>query len=209
MNKIKYPKVWLESVKLERRSIVDFCLLRELGLVTIGLILYLILVFVFDHQDQSGIMTGFVVVFAVIKTVYILKFTLRRTEEHLSHALASFYRCLSSLGSILILIILSFSLDYYCLTDCNSLSFSGISDGLSILERFSELMYFSIVTFATIGFGDIVPSTLGAKFLVVLEIGTSFIMVVFIISNFHNMHYSIVRQNGAISEHAKYDSGIN
>lgn len=164
-------------------------LFKEMGLITVGVLLYLILINVFSHHSQSVLMTVFVLLFAVIKVAYFLLFTLNRLEKHLRHNAFSFYRCLSSFSTIIILLILSFSLDYVCLSDCNALAFEGIQASSPLIYRFLEFNYFSVVTFATIGFGDIVPASLGAKLLVMLEITTSFFMVVFILSNFYNLHF--------------------
>ena len=46
-----------------------------------------------------------------------------------------------------------------------------------------DFFYFSVVTFATIGYGDIVPIAAEAKLLVLFEIASSFIMITFVIAN--------------------------
>ncbi len=48
--------------------------------------------------------------------------------------------------------------------------FLGITDGMSAT-------YFSVVTFATVGFGDIYPVSMLAKLLVISEIGTAIILL--------------------------------
>ena len=164
-------------------------LFKETGLITVGIALYLILINIFSHHEEAKIMIAFVIIFSGAKVSYFLLFTLNRLEKHLQHKAFSFYRCLASFAAIVILLILSFSLDYLCLTDCNAYAFKGIHVGTSLLYRFLEFNYFSVVTFATIGFGDIAPVSLGAKILVTLEIASSFFMVVFILSNFYNMHF--------------------
>lgn len=173
-------------------------LFREMGLITVGILLYVFLITVFSHQHQSMLMTGFVLLFALIKVAYFLFFTFYRIENHLRHRVASFYRCVASFGAVIILLILSFSLDYLCLSDCNTLAFLGVVQETPLLIQFFEFNYFSLVTFATIGFGDIVPLSLGAKFIVMLEITTSFFMVVFILSNFYNMHFYYQNQTEEI-----------
>lgn len=171
-------------------------LLREIGLIVIGVLLYILLITLFSHQHQSRLMTGFVLLFAIIKVVYFLFFTLYRIENHLRHNVSSFYRCMISFGTVIVLFILSFSLDYLCLSDCNEQAFSGKVQDAPLIVQFFEFNYFSLVTFATIGFGDIVPISLGAKLVVMMEITTSFIMVVFILSNFQNMHFYNRNYNG-------------
>jgi Ion channel len=174
--------------KLSFNFLKEF-LFREMGLITVGVLLYVFLITVFSHHHQSMLMTGFVLFFAVIKVTYFLFFTLYRMENHLRHNVVSFYRCVASFGTVTILLILSFTLDYMCLSDCNTQAFLGVAPETPLAIQFFEFNYFSLVTFATIGFGDIVPISLGAKFVVMLEITTSFFMVVFILSNFYNMHF--------------------
>ncbi len=178
--------------KLRKRSQVFFdflkvFLLREVGLIVTGILFYVMLITVFNHQYESSLMTGLVLLFAIVKVAYFLFFTLYRIENHLRQNTSSFYRCMASFGTITILLILSFSLDYLCLFDCNELAFSGTSSGAPLMILFFEFNYFSLVTFATIGFGDIVPLSIGAKLIVMLEITTSFFMVVFILSNFSKL----------------------
>ena len=50
-----------------------------------------------------------------------------------------------------------------------------------------DLFYFSLVTFASIGYGDIFPTTTLAKILVMMEVGQSFVLVVFGLSNINNI----------------------
>lgn len=45
------------------------------------------------------------------------------------------------------------------------------------------MFYFSCVTFATVGYGDILPQSMAAKSCVILEMATAFFLVVFLISN--------------------------
>lgn len=179
----------LNSSAKEAGSFLKEFLFKEMGLITVGILIYLVLINVFREHSDAGLMTVFVLFFAAVKVAYFLLFTLNRLEKHLLHKSFTFYRCLSSIATIIILLILSFSLDYVCLYDCNAQAFEGVETGNSLFYRFLEFNYFSLVTFATIGFGDIVPASLGAKLLVMLEITTSFFMVVFILSNFYNLHF--------------------
>lgn len=72
-----------------------------------------------------------------------------------------------------LLVILAFGAIYYALCAANKMAFSSI---LSILDS----IYFSLVTFATVGFGDIFPKIGVAKVLVMMEIliGLFYILVI-------------------------------
>lgn len=199
MKKLLPDRTSLEISYQESPNFFKEFLLREIGLITVGVLLYVLLISIFSHQHQSKLMTGFVIIFSLLKVIYFLFFTLYRVENHLSHGTSSFYRCMISFGSVTVLLILSFTLDYLCLSDCNAQAFSGIAPNAPIYVQFFEFNYFSLVTFATIGFGDVVPTSLGAKLVVMLEITTSFFMVVFILSNFQNRHFYNQNQNGRTS----------
>ncbi|MDW3212149.1 MAG: potassium channel family protein [Reichenbachiella sp.] len=89
----------------------------------------------------------------------------------------------------------SFAVDYYCLMSCMPNSFllaQAITDPLTLAFDF---LYFSIVTFATIGYGDIVPLVWEAKLLVLLEIISSFIMITFVISNLRKINNTTPNKN--------------
>ena len=156
---------------------------RELGLILIGLSLYLIMLLVIDHRLYKPVLSNFIVLFSLIKILYILFFTFRRLTICLSGC-HSFYNILTAYGIIIGVLVISFATDYFCLQNCLPEAFLETSNTLSVAERAFNFLYFSLVTFATIGYGDIVPMILKAKLLVMFEITTSFVMIVFVISNF-------------------------
>lgn len=94
------------------------------------------------------------------------------------------------------MIIFSYAADFTCLVAANTSSFLGIKsfEDLNYFEYLFEAFYFSIVTFAAIGYGDIEPVTTPAKILVIMEIGQSFVLVIFGLSNINNIHTSIKTQ---------------
>ena len=51
-----------------------------------------------------------------------------------------------------------------------------------------DFIYFSITTFATVGYGDIIPVSSIAKILVTLEIFLSFLIIVFALANINKIH---------------------
>lgn len=61
-----------------------------------------------------------------------------------------------------------FSIIYLFLSDDN-FGGIGIHQHQNILLRWSERFYYSFITGLTIGFGDIYPKTLKAKFLTILQ----------------------------------------
>ena len=90
------------------------------------------------------------------------------------------------------IVIFSYAADFTCLVAANPSSFKGFKpfESFNYFEYLFETFYFSVVTFATIGYGDIVPVTSPAKILVLMEIGQSFVVVVFGFSNLKNIQNS-------------------
>jgi voltage-gated potassium channel Kch len=55
----------------------------------------------------------------------------------------------------------------------------------------ADFFYFSVLTFTTTGFGDIIPITKTAKALVTMEVMVAFITTIIVISNFVHIKDSI------------------
>ena len=156
--------------------------LREIGLVFGLFVLFQIILWLFPHHEYTWLLAKLVLVISATKIVYILFYSISKLRVTLA-CCYSFNDILYVYTLILGILIVSFAADYYCLKSCMSESFlfTNQVDG-SIAQAF-DLLYFSIVTFATIGYGDIVPLTFEAKMLVIFEIISSFIMITFVISN--------------------------
>ncbi len=136
-----------------------------------------------------------VVLFALIKTTYFTFFTFRQVNKSIRQC-HSFRQLLWVFGLLVLLIIFSYAADFNCIAATNPAAFQGLETAQSIghLNALFEFFYFSVVTFAAIGYGDIVPLTAPAKLLVIMEIGQSFVLIVFGLSNINNIHTSIKNQ---------------
>jgi len=99
-------------------------------------------------------------------------------QSHLlSHVLILF-------GYLILLVIFSFAIDFTALQFLDATHFKiNNSVGENGLSKLFDLSYFSLVTFSSVGFGDIVPITIPAKILVTLEILLRFFVLVFGIAN--------------------------
>jgi hypothetical protein len=130
-----------------------------------------------------------VLLLAFFKTLYFTFFTFRQVNKsiRLCH---SFRQLLSVFGILIVLIIFSFAADYTCLNAANSNSFKGLETtaGFGYLDHLFELFYYSVVTFASVGYGDVAPLSTPAKLITIIEIGQSFVMVIFGLSNINNIH---------------------
>lgn len=159
---------------------------REFAIIGGVVIGYLLLAYFMPRAKYSWFLVYFVLGFAILKVVYIVIYTYNRIARAVCIC-HTFYELFISLGMVIFVIVLSFAFDYTCLSDCLPMAFKGIDQHSKIYHMLFEFIYFSVVTFATIGYGDISPLAYSAKFLVILEITMSFFMVVFIFSNIEHI----------------------
>lgn len=165
--------------------------LKQMGspllLVVLVIVIYASLMRFLNHEQ--GWVPYFIILLAFIKTSYFTFFTFRQVNKSIKEC-HSFSQLLWVFGLLVFLIIFSYAADFSCLAAANSSSFLGFSalDSINSLEYLFESFYFSVVTFAAIGYGDIVPNTAPAKILVIMEISQSFILIVFGLSNINNIH---------------------
>jgi hypothetical protein len=145
--------------------------------------LTLILMSYIDHRENQSKLAVFTISFSVFKVCILISATLKKMEvltreNHISNHILLF--------SIIIIffINISFTLDYLCVLTIYTNSFSGFNPNQPLFLKFFDLLYFSIVTFTTVGYGDILPFGKAVKFLTILEMTTAFITIVFIISKY-------------------------
>ena len=167
-------------------SVLKALATREIGLIIVLLVMYNVLLWMFPHHESAWILSKVVLLFSVIKVYYLLAFSVRRLKSCLA-CCHSFYDILGVYALILGIMVISFAVDYYCLMSCMPDSFLFAQTAKEPLMLAFDFLYFSIVTFATIGYGDIVPLVAEAKLLVLFEILSSFIMITFVISNVSRM----------------------
>lgn len=139
--------------------------------------------------DSDNIFLPFLIVsLAFFKTIFIVKLTFTQLSKIIgeSHQLT---HVLTLFGILFILIVLSFSADYQALYVLNSenFKFETIPNN-SFFLQFFEFLYFSFITFSSVGYGDIVPISIAGKIIVILEVVLSFFVLVFGISNINRIH---------------------
>jgi hypothetical protein len=155
------------------------------SVVTIVSLSYLF--WIYENSDSS-FLPFLIVALALIKTVFIVRLTFIQLSKIIgeSHQLT---HVLTLFGVLIVLIVLSFSADYLALYVLSSESFkiATVLNGSSFLQFF-EFTYFSLITFSSVGFGDIVPLTISGKLLVMMEVFLSFLVLIFGIANINRIH---------------------
>lgn len=159
-------------------------LLTSTVVVVISFSYMLFILFDVTHPYLPNI----IVVLALVKTLSIVRLTFIQLNEIIgeSHKLS---HILTLFGVLILLIVLSFSFDYHALYIKNFDSFkTSLVENDSFLRQYFEFIYFSLITFSSVGFGDIVPISVSGKTIVMFEVCLSFFVLVFGITNINRIH---------------------
>ncbi len=150
--------------------------------------LYIFLMSAIDHHAFP--FPYLILVLALAKTILIASNTLKQLGKliKICHELN---QLLWIFGVLIGISIISFATDYTCLYQFDPASFEGISPGINTyIYQLYHFIYFSVITFSTVGFGDIAPVSGIARFVVMLEISLSFFIIVFALTNIKKIHFN-------------------
>ena len=156
---------------------------KELIFLIVLLTLFFLIMNIWGHQEYLSLWAGALVLFSIAKIYLLVSHTFKKLDTLIEDN-HSFNHMLLLLGAIITIIVISFAIDYLCVTEIYPNAFSGIQNSQPLLSRFLNLLYFSIVTFTTVGYGDIIPIAPVSKFITVIEMMSGFIVIVFIISKY-------------------------
>lgn len=127
-------------------------------------------------------------VLALLETILIVRLTCNQLSKVIGQSHLLSY-VLILFGILIGLIVISFATDYVALYLMDSNNFeTTLQLGDSTLIIFFEFLYFSLITFLSVGFGDIVPIAFSSKLLVMLEVVLSFFVLVFGLANINRIH---------------------
>lgn len=162
---------------------VIISLTKEFIFLIILLLLFFIVMNAWGHLENLKLWAGALMLFSLAKIYFLVSHTFKKLDT-LIKGNHSFNHMLLLLSAIITIIVISFAIDYLCVTEIYPNAFSGIQNSQPLLSRFLNLLYFSIVTFTTVGYGDIIPIAPVSKFITVIEMMSGFIVIVFIISKY-------------------------
>ncbi len=131
------------------------------------------------YARQNGFLTAFVLAAIVgISAVYELLSMLQQ-ENGILHILRTPQHKVNIRGIVEsgLILVLAFGASYYAMSVANPASFSR---QLSILDS----IYFSVITIATVGYGDIAPVAGYAKVFTIFEVLLGLLYILFIVSIF-------------------------
>lgn len=99
---------------------------------------------------------------------------------------------------------IGFAIMYFGLYKLDPGGFVSIAEqtGAATFGSFTDFIYYSAITIATVGYGDIYPVHIIARFLVVVEVLSGALLVIFLISSFTSIsiHLTAERQRELIDD---------
>jgi hypothetical protein len=153
-------------------------------LLFVSFILGGLLLFVFDFYEVNspGVNALLLLVLLVAKVVYFILALLRWIRK----TVTSPYHLTYLTGFLVLhvlLVVLSFAIDYYCLYQIDASSFTLPFGRQGLWGQMLTFLYFSLGKFTTAGGGEMHPATAVAQACVMAEMAISYFTTVLIIAN--------------------------
>jgi len=132
-----------------------------------------------------------VTLLAAVKTLFFLVENLQHILLATAHEIA-YHRFLGLMGVNMAQITLSFALDYWILESAVPRSFTGFDPAtMTPLGTFFDCVFYSVLNFSFFGFGAILPESIPAKIVTLLEVVLAFFTVIFLLSDFISLKDSL------------------
>lgn len=152
-------------------------------------------IFLADYYEMANPFTREVVlaIVSMVKSAWFVRFVMRRIRASVEHEFY-FHEFIAFIGVSVIMFIMSYAIDFYCLYQIRPDAFRGLPVEPDLLRDFSTFFYFSVTNFTTAGLGDILPNAPTARIFVAFELIISFFFTILILTNISNLRDSFARK---------------
>lgn len=161
------------------------------------ILVILVGLFIFWIDDRAffspSITAQIIVALAVLKCTYFLWIGYQKVIE-VSESNTAYHHFLVFVVMNISVLVLSFGIDFWCLYWINPKSFVGIDPTLTIPEQLFETWYFSVLNYSFFGYGEIMPRTIPAKMVLILETIISFLTIILVLSDFISLKESLAEE---------------
>lgn len=166
-----------------KELIIGFLLVILLGLTEY---------FIIEFKGPKGIGLTVIFLFALVKVLYVVILCFRRIVT-IAHLDLPYHRFLLFIAANVVLIVFSFSFDYWSVFHMDPTSFTGLEDTNNVAEEYFKLFYLSLLMFTNMGVANVVPVKIPAEVLVMFEAIVSFVTLIFILSDYVVLRDSLRR----------------
>lgn len=135
-----------------------------------------------------------IMVFACGKTVFGMFEMFRRIARTSDHDLDQ-QHLFAMISLYALLFVASFALDNLALLEVDPTALSGVGLAGSLWHRAVDMVYYSMSTFTTAGFGDILPVSTSVRVLAMGELMLAFFLTVLVIANFSSLREHFRKRN--------------
>lgn len=153
------------------------------------------MVFLFDYYELiDPVISGYLLfVISLTKSSYFIYLVFKTIKDTADKEF--YFKDFITFAVVsILLVIISFSIDYYCLFRINPGDFSGIIPKENLLTEFISFFYYSISVFTTAGFGDIKPNSTSAQVFVSMELMIAFFFTILFIANISHIRSSYTKR---------------
>ncbi|MBL0128834.1 MAG: hypothetical protein IPP83_15565 [Flavobacteriales bacterium] len=154
-----------------------------------------LLLFVRHEIGSVGVEETMVVVFSLSKTIFFV-IEMFRHIARTAHQVISQQRIFAMIGLYAMLFVVSFAFDHWALLEVDPTAIAGVAVQGGAAYRLSEMLYYSVSTFTTAGFGDLFPVSTTARLLAATELMLAFFLTILVIANFSNLRDHFKNRNG-------------
>lgn len=188
--------------KISLRSLRDSVDTRDIFIKYLVIILFGVAAFYFDELEivNETLNTIFILSISISKTAFFIHQSLRKISEVINKNVA-YFRFLIFMMVNILLIIVSYGVDFFCLHQVNPAHFSGVPALAGNTRLVFEFVYMSLLGFNNLGFYDVIPVSVAAKSLVMIEIIIYYFSIILILSDFISLRDSIIEERLKKGEH--------